>query len=117
MFAPPCDLFQLTDYASVQRGDTPLISAACGGNVDSIRALVELGADLEGQANVRLGCQRRCATCTPEPAVPDSARAQNGFTPLLCAAYYGQADAVSALIELGADLEARDEVRFSQPLA
>lgn len=64
-------------------GETPLIYAACFANASGIRALADLGADLE-------------------------ARASNGSTALLYAAGRLHAGAVDALLDAGADPNARD---------
>lgn len=74
------------------RDGSPLFDAACYSfTADNIRRLVALGADVD----VGVGT--------------------NQNTPLLMAAYFGHAEPVRALIELGASLEARD-FRGNTPL-
>ena len=88
-------------------GHTPLALAAWKGHVDAIRALTELGGDLEAKDRVRLAI----AAARRAHAAPDSACAQNaGRTPLANAAYNGHVDAIRAMVELGADLEAKTNV-------
>jgi ankyrin repeat protein len=67
-----------------------LTGAAEEGQVDSLRLLVELGADVNGKAG-----------CT---------------SPLHCAARAGQLDVVKLLVELGADVHARDPDYDAIPL-
>ena len=68
----------------------PLTRAAEAGRVDSLRLLVELGADIHGEAG--------------------------SASPLHCAARAGQLETVKLLVELGADVHARDECWNSPPL-
>lgn len=64
-------------------GESPLFYAACFANAPGVRALAQLGADLE-------------------------ARASNGATALLCAAGRMHAAALEALLDAGADPNGRD---------
>ena len=59
-------------------------------------------------------CGWLCATARHAHASPDAVCAQDGYTPLIRAAEYGRVDAICTLIELGADLEAKDIVRLAQ---
>jgi len=67
-----------------QDGDTPLLFAASYGNVDTVRCLVENGANKE-------------------------AATTNGWTPLLIAALKGHVDTVRYLVENGANKDAADK--------
>ena len=67
---------------SVNFGDTPLHIMAVWGDTDSIRILVNEGAELE-------------------------ARGENNFTPLLFAVQQGKIEAVRLLLEFGANPYAR----------
>ena len=62
---------------------TPLIWAAYGGQIETARALLDLGANIE-------------------------ARDQEGRTPLYQAAHYDHYDMVKFLVSKGADIDARD---------
>lgn len=65
-------------------GRTPLMVAACTGNVDDVQILLKARADIE-------------------------ATDKEGKTPLLVAAYKGYAKVLSALLEAGANIEAKDK--------
>jgi len=67
-----------------------LTAVAEGGCVDCVRALVELGVDVNGKAGSE--------------------------SPLHCAARAGQLETVKLLVELGADVHARDKCWNSPPL-
>jgi ankyrin repeat protein len=75
-----------------------LTGAAEEGNLDSLRLLVELGADVNGKG----GGPRRWPHDT---------------SPLWWAAHAGRLDAVKLLVELGADVHARDPNYDATPLA
>jgi ankyrin repeat protein len=74
--------------------------------VDAIRVLVELGADIEAKDNVRWFGLQMPAYCHLTRV-----HAQSEYTPLANAACNGNVDAIRALVELGADLEAKTVVR------
>jgi ankyrin repeat protein len=63
-----------------------------------------------GQPSVYFLAQRNCLS------IPnfENKKMQNGYTALLCAAYYGHADAVEILIEHGADVDHQDKVKSSR---
>ena len=95
--------------------DDELQAAAKAGDVNRLRAAVSKGANLEAKDSVRvLRAPVRLAHCAPL-----TRRAQqSGDTPLANAASYkGHVEAIRALVELGADLEAKNNVRvvFAPP--
>lgn len=113
-------------------GRTPLLLAAWLGSEANARALLAAGADREARDAVRAS---ENASLETNPAFlyssflrvshgsPQSVRslsnpvrscpsAQRHWTPLHWAADSGRADTLSALLEAGADREARDKARF-----
>ncbi len=97
-----------------QFGDTGLANAAFNGKVEAIRALVELGSNLETTSSVSSECAGESSRewlCLTAPSL------QNGYTPLSRAASKGHIEAIRALVELGADLEAKDKVRHAGALS
>jgi len=76
------DLGAKIDQADEQ-GKTPLISAACTGAVDTMKILLERGAQIESRFGEGLS------------------------TPLHCAAHNGNIDCVKLLVENGADVMAK----------
>lgn len=95
-------------------GFTPLLHAAMSGDLETVRALVEAGADLNGAAADGL-TPVMVAIIKHNPAVAlyllemgaDPNRAEAGFTALHAAAVTGQEDVVKLLAAKGADLNAR----------
>jgi ankyrin repeat protein len=72
--------------------DPRLLGTAVGeGNLAAIRALLELGADVNG-------------------------RTPGGVTPLHIAARHGRMDAAALLLERGAAIDARDEIYDASPV-
>ncbi len=67
-----------------RNGNTPLHEAAANGKVDTLRLLIEAGADL-------------------------NARDNTGMTPLHAAAMWDRRETIEALIDAGADMEALDD--------
>lgn len=93
-----------------QFGSTPLHVASRAGHIDVIRALAEQGADLDvrnlsgGTASeVRGGASNELHQ-----------RGLQSSTPLSKAARAGRLEAVKVLIELGAELPARDAIKQAQ---
>ena len=70
--------------AKGEHGETPLHWAACNGQAEALRVMVQLGADKEAK-NLHKG------------------------TPLHFATSFGHVEAVEMLVHLGADKEAKDE--------
>ncbi len=91
-------------------GSTPLHVASRGGHVDVIRVLATYGADLNVR-NLTGGSASRLAGGS---GFQLHQRGLQSSTPLEKAARSGQFEAVKALIELGAELPARDAVQQAQ---
>jgi ankyrin repeat protein len=100
-------------------GKTPLMVAAAFGNVDAVRRLLALGADIEAGDTVtgaralhhaaRMGHAGLPAARVLAAAGADvNAGAFHGETPLHLAASYGHIGMIAFLAESGASLEARD---------
>lgn len=75
-----------------------------GGDEDVVRLLLENGAKVNNRNMVRTTCP--CAAAYIHTLV-----VQNKDTALTVAAYQGKAGAVGMLLEAGANLSARNEVR------
>ncbi len=89
----------LASDPSLRNNLADLLTGTVGeGSVDSLRLLVELGADVNGKT----GSPRRWPHDT---------------SPLWWAAHAGRLDAVKLLVELGADVHARDPNYNATPLA
>ena len=106
----------------------PLHYAALRGHAAVVTALVERGANAEATIEDR---KRYTARCASSPVASRGAltrrrrrcrrrrsrcvgRTQGGWTPLHCAASEGHASVVRALLERGANVEAKDMVRCAR---
>ena len=79
--------------------------------MDCIRALVELGAEREARDKVRAATRYQAWRRIRLLTLAACNAWQEGITPLALAASEGEVDCIRALVELGAKLEARDNVR------
>lgn len=93
----------------------PLHCAVNAGSEACVRALVCAGADLgaregdEGKAALSLAVQSgdlRCVTALLELGAVVDVRDNDGWTPLMTAAYFGEEQILAALLAAGADVEA-----------
>jgi ankyrin repeat protein len=105
-------------------GSLPLTEAAWRGDARVVRALIDAGADVQAEGNVRdevaspeSTIRESVMTLIDGPADPGiSVRAIDvnapfvvrKVTPLIAAAKQGHADIVTALLQAGADVQARD---------
>jgi cytohesin len=97
-------------------GRTPLHDAACDGNEDLLRLLLERGAQVDavdrlGMTALHVAANRGIAEAVKvliSHKADVNARDKEGQTPLHWAARYGQKDAVQALLDGHADVSARD---------
>jgi hypothetical protein len=100
-----------------ERGCTPLAFAAFSGNLDGARILLERGADPNarclawsaGPSALFMATDRRLIELLVRHGADLELRSTGGETPLWSHAAHGNVDAVRALVELGADVNARDE--------
>jgi uncharacterized protein len=86
-------------------GESPLIAALYRGQQAVVDLLVQLGAEVDVFAAAATG---RMNDLTKALAMPDlvSAYSYDGWTPLHLASFFGQLDAVGALLAAGADVNA-----------
>lgn len=79
------------------RGQSPLMWAAARNNADAVKLLVEAGADVKARTNNKPTGRAAQMTIfmSPQPT---------GFTPLLFAIRSGSQEAVTALLDAGADV-------------
>ncbi len=94
-------------------GDTPLMCAVQEGHVVTVKQLIDLGAhksacNKAGESALYIASRDGCVplisllmSCCEEEII--NMRAKNGFTPLLIAAEHAHKDAVSTLLDAGAD--------------
>ena len=105
---------------------TPLIIAAHNGQLNSVKSLLEYGADIEARGMLKIEDKVSIEGCTPLLAAAASGyldvvrwlikrkakvegRTSTGATPLRAAAYKGRIDIVRYLVErCGADVNARN---------
>ena len=102
---------------------TPLIIAAHNGHLNSVKILLQYGADIEDRGTLKTG-DEVIEGCTPLWAAADighldvvkllleqnadiDSRTSSGSTPLRVAAHEGHLDVVRCLVESGADVNAR----------
>ena len=110
---------------------TPLIIAAHNGHLNSVKILLQYGADIEDRGTLEIEDQV-IEGCTPlwaaaafgrldvvklliERNADVESRTSTGSTPLRVAAYEGHIDIVRCLVERGADVNARNDYE-STPL-
>lgn len=87
-------------------GVSGILLAAYHGKREVAAALVELGSPVDIFEASALGLEDRIAVLLREDPARASAFATDGFYPLGLAAFFGQLDAVRALIVAGADIHA-----------
>lgn len=98
-------------------GVSAILLALYHGKRDVAAALVELGAPVDVFEASALGLVDRLKALVAEDSSCVSAYAQDGFYPLGLAAFFGQLDAVRALIASGADVHATARNAFKvQPV-
>lgn len=88
--------------------ESPLMLAALGGHLETVKALIERGADVNkpGWAALHYAATRghlEVMRLLLEHNAYIDAASPNGTTPLMMAAFYGTASAVKLLLEAGAD--------------
>ncbi len=95
----------------LQEGGTALIHAAYKGRTATAAELVRLGADINAKDNVR-ACEGAELGSTHR-GLPRTLRVlQDGWTALMDAASQGHTATVAELVRLGADLNAKTNVRI-----
>lgn len=101
------------DDANAQ-GETPLMIAAIRGSLPAAQALVKRGAVInrEGWTPLHYACSgpdNGVAAWLIAQGAEINARSENGTTPLMMAARYGNADLVPLLLKAGAEPRAANE--------
>ena len=89
------------------RGQTPLMWAAAEGHGDTMKVLIEAGADLNARSSIIAWERQR----TEEPR--DKWLPPGGLTPLLFAARDGKVASVKVLLDAGADINLVDPDRHT----
>ena len=104
---------------------TPLIIAAHNGHLNSVKILLEYGADIEARGTLKIGDEISDG-CTPlwgaaaadhldvvklllEQNADVDSKTSTGSTPFRVAAHEGHLDIVRCLVDRGADVNARNE--------
>jgi ankyrin repeat protein len=96
------------------KGETPLMIAAIRGSLPAVKALVKHGAAInrEGWTPLHYACSgpdNGVAAWLIEQGADINARSENGTTPLMMAARYGNGDLVPMLLRAGAEPRAANE--------
>lgn len=91
--------------ARLPSGESPLIAALYRGHHHVVAALVELGAPLDVFAAAATGHLGELGRALQDPAAAN-AFAFDGWSPLHLAAFFGQLEAASLLLDAGADVHA-----------
>jgi ankyrin repeat protein len=96
------------------QGETPLMIAAIKGSLPAVKALAKRGAAInrEGWTPLHYACSgpdHGVAAWLIEQGAAINARSENGTTPLMMAARYGNADLIPMLIKAGAEPRAANE--------
>lgn len=86
-------------------GESPLMAALYRGHRQIVAALVELGAELDVFAAAATGHLPQLRSALREAGALD-AFSYDGWTPVHLAAFFGQLDAATLLVDAGADLAA-----------
>ena len=95
-------------------GLTPLMYAAKNGNIESVNALIELGADVNtvdhsGRTpliHAACGGSDACVVMLIDKGADMNKSAADGFTPLIAAAEQGHFKCIEVLLQAGADVNA-----------
>lgn len=96
------------------KGETPLMIAAIRGSLPAVKALVQRGAAINraGWTPLHYACSgpdNGVAAWLIERGAEINARSDNGTTPLMMAARYGNGDLVPLLLKAGAEPRAANE--------
>lgn len=96
------------------QGETPLMIAAIRGSLPAVQALVKHGAAInrEGWTPLHYACSgpdNGVAAWLIEQGAEINARSDNGTTPLMMAARYGNGDLVPMLLQAGSEPRAANE--------
>jgi ankyrin repeat protein len=97
-----------------EKGETPLMIAAIRGSLPAAQALVKRGAAInrEGWTPLHYACSgpdNGVAAWLIAQGAEINARSENGTTPLMMAARYGNGDLVPVLLKAGAEPRAANE--------
>lgn len=96
-----------------ENGESPLMAAMYYGKPQAVEMLLTLGAAVNVHEAAALGDGEYMAYLLQEEPEQLSAHNYDGWTPLHLAAFFGGEEAAAALIELGADVNARSANRMA----